>query len=263
MKTFSRGRTKLAIFSIVVVPVAAWVLGSFHLGTGQGKKKLEPLTFGLMSLEVEGLVYVGDFQGYFSENGLNVTLKDYVSGLAAVNGLLQEEVDIATAADFVLTGKALANKSLVSIGNIDKFSIGTLLVRTDHGINNVSDLIGKRKGIALGTVEEFNLEKFLEKNGIEAGQVTLVNSPPLSTATALANGSVDAAHTTKAFYEMTFGPIPTNVLSWNASYDRFTNYLAITGESWTANHPETVRKSSRRFIRPSSSRSAIPSAPNR
>jgi ABC-type nitrate/sulfonate/bicarbonate transport system substrate-binding protein len=242
MKTFSRGRTKLAIFSIIVVLVAASVLGAFYLGTSQQNKKQESLTLGLMSIEVEGLIYIADSRGYFSDNGLNVNVKDYVSGLAAVNGLLNGEVNIATGSDFVLAGKVLANKSLVSIGNIDKFSIGSLLVRTDHGINNASDLIGKRIGVALGTVAEYNLERFLDSNGIGTSQVILVNIPPLFTPAALTNGSVDAAYTTKAYYEMVIGPIPSNVLAWNASNDRFTNYLAITAQNWALNHPDTVKR---------------------
>ena len=242
MMTLSRARRKIAIFSIIVLLVTASTLGAFYLGNGQENKKPESLTLGLMSIEVEGLIYVAISQGYFSDSGLNVTVKDYVSGLAAVDGLLKGEVNIATATDFVLAGKALANKSLVSIGNIDKFSIGSLMVRTDHGINNSSDLIGKRIGIAMGTVGEYNLERFLEMNGIETSQVTLVNIPPLLTPAALTNGSVDAAFTTKAYYEMAVGPIPANMLIWDASNDRFTNYLAITGQGWALGHPDTVKR---------------------
>jgi NitT/TauT family transport system substrate-binding protein len=240
--TLPQIRTRLIIFSIIFVLVSASVLGALFLRNGQGDHKQEPLTLGLMSIELEGLIYVANEQGYFSDNGLNVSVKDYASGLAAVDGMLRGEVDIATATDFVLAGKAMANNSLVSIGNIDKFSIGDLLVRTDHGISNSSDLIGKKIGVAMGTVAEYNLERFLEKNGIEPGQVTLVNIPPLLTPAALTNGSVDAAFTTKAYYEMAIGPIPPNVLTWDASNDRFTNYLAITSKSWAINHPDSVRR---------------------
>lgn len=230
------------VVSFVVILVAASALGSFYLASNKQESPTESVTLGLMSIELEGLIYVANERGYFSDNGLNITIKDYVSGLAAVNGLLNGEVDIATATDFVLVGKALFNESIVSIGNIDKFSIGSVMVRTDHGINNVMDLKGKRIGIAMGTVAEYNLVRFLESSGIEANEVTLVNIPPLLTPAALTNGSVDAAYTTKAYFEMAIGPIPGDILVWAAQNDRLTNYLAISDREWARDHLETTKR---------------------
>ena len=56
------------------------------------------------------LVDVAENQNDFATNGLNVTIKDYPSGAAAVNGLLKGEVNIATSTEFVLATKALANQ---------------------------------------------------------------------------------------------------------------------------------------------------------
>ncbi len=185
-------------------------------------------------------MYVAYAQGYFEDNSLNVTIKDYSSGLAAVNGMLNGEVDIATAADFVLVGKALENHSLVSIGNIDKFSSEYLVVRTDLGIANISDLKGKRIGVPMGTVAEFNLGRFLELAGIGLDQVTIVDVPIYLTPMALTNGSVQAVITWQPHFNEIEDVIPDKVIAWQAQNDRLINYLAITNHGWALNHPDIV-----------------------
>ncbi len=185
-------------------------------------------------------MYVASAQGFFEDNSLNVTIKEYSSGLAAVNGMLNGDVDIATAADFVLVGKVLENHSVVSIGNIDKFSSEYLVVRTDLGITNVSDLKGKRIGVPMGTVAEFNLGRFLELAGIGLDEVTLVHVPIYLTPAALTNGSVQAVITWQPHFNTIKSLIPDKVIAWQAQNDRLINYLAITNQSWALNHQDIV-----------------------
>ena len=200
----------MAVSLVLVMSVGSGMGAFFYLGSQhQEAVQTESITVGLMPSEVETLIYVARDQGYFTDNNLNVTLKNYTTGLLAVNGLLKNEVDIATAADFVVVGKALANKSVTSIGTIDKYSTSYLMVRTDLGISNISDLKGKRIGVPMGTVAEFNLGRFLELHGIEIDQVSLVNTPINLEPKALMNGSVSAVMTAEPYMdEITTSPIP-------------------------------------------------------
>jgi NitT/TauT family transport system substrate-binding protein len=241
MSTYSR--RKVMVVSLVLVMMvgsgigAIFVLGPQHHETVQ----TESITIGLMPSEVETLIYVARDQGYFTDNNLNVTLKNYTTGLLAVNGLLKNEVDMATAADFVVVGKALANKSVSVIGMIDKYSTSYLMVRTDMGISSISDLKGKGIGVPMGTVAEFNLGRFLEIHGIDMDQVTLVNTPINLEPKALINGSVAAVMTAEPYMDMiTSSPISNTVLAWPAQSDIATNYLALTNTSWAAAHPDTT-----------------------
>jgi NitT/TauT family transport system substrate-binding protein len=237
-------RKKHAIAFLIVIILIGSSLGSFLYISTTRNDKITPETvkIGLLPHEIEGLIYVAADRGYFADNGLNVTIRNYTSGLAAVNGMMNGEVDIATAADYVLVGRVLANKSAVAIGNIDKFSSEYLVGRIDLGVANVSDLKGKRIGVPMGTVAEFNLGRFLEVAGINMDQVTLVNVPIYLTPTALKNGSVDAVMTWQPNFNTIKGLMPNNTIAWPAQNDRLINYLAITNQSWALGHPDLVVK---------------------
>ena len=46
------------------------------------------ISIGTSPQELSGLIYIAVGRGYFVANGLNVTIKDYDSGSAAVDGML-------------------------------------------------------------------------------------------------------------------------------------------------------------------------------
>jgi NitT/TauT family transport system substrate-binding protein len=235
-------RQKVMAISLVLVMVVGSGIGAlFVLGTQHnGSVQTESITVGIMPSEVEALIYIARDQGYFADNNLNVTLKNYTTGLLAVNGLLNHEVDVATATDFVLVGKALANQSVTSFGAIDRYSIAYLVGRTDLGVNNISDLKGKRIGVSIGTASQFNLGRFLELNGIDTSEVTLVNVPVNRMPAALLNGSVAAVMTSTTYIDSIQSAIPDKIISWPAQSDSATTYLAVTNTSWAADNPDTI-----------------------
>lgn len=238
----SHSRRNILMVSFILFVTLVSGMGAFLYLSPQSHEKIktESLTLGLMPSEVETLVYVAQEQGYFAANDLNVTLKNYTTGLLAVNGLLANDVDMATAADFVVVGKAMANKSVTSIGTIDKYSTAYLVVRTDLGIANVSDLKGKRIGVPIGTVAEFNLGRFLELQGIGMDQVTLVNVPINLEPNALENGSVSAIMTAQPYMGTIEGDIPEKIAAWPAQSNSATNYLAVANASWAASNPDII-----------------------
>jgi NitT/TauT family transport system substrate-binding protein len=245
MSTYSR--RKLMVVSLVLLMMVGSGIGALFVLSPQHHEAVqtESITLGLMPSEVETLIYVARDQGYFKDNDLNVTIKNYTTGLLAVNGLLKNEVDMATAADFVVVGKAMANKSVSAIGTIDKYSTAYLMVRTDMGISDVSDLIGKRIGVPMGTVAEFNLGRFLEVHGIGIDQVKLVNVPINLEPMALENGSVSAMMSAQPYIDTINSQIPDKVQAWPAQSDSATNYLAVTNSSWASVHADTIQ----RFLR--------------
>src|SRR5512133_3452832 len=105
----------------------------------QGSAAGQPILIGLEPTAVNAFVYIADSQNFFADNGLKVSIKEYSSGMAAVNGMQQNEVDLATASEFVVVNKALAGEPVRSLGSIDKFMHNYLFGRTDHGIRSVTD----------------------------------------------------------------------------------------------------------------------------
>ena len=237
-------KRKLIILAVVILIIAI-VLSSFVYLNSQKPYigNVESVTVGMLPHENEGLIYIAVDQQYFLSNGLNVTIRNYVSGLAAVDGLLKGEVDIATAADFVLVGKAIESESVCTFATVSKFSSEYIVVRTDRDISNASDLAGKKIGVSLGTVAEFMLGRFLELNNVQLSQVSLVDVLPAETPNALANGTVDAVIAWQPHIDTIKSIIrPEKIMIWPAQSDQPINYEAISKRNWVETHPETITK---------------------
>ena len=94
-----------------------------------------------------------------------------------MQGMLNGEVNFALASEYVIAEEASANQNFFIFASISKFNIYDLVARTDRGISNISDLIGKRIGAAFGTIGQYYLGTFLGQNNINKNEVNLVNVP--------------------------------------------------------------------------------------
>ena len=137
---------------------------------GGNSGKVESITIGMDPTAVNSLIYIAEDQKYFTANGLKITIKNYTSGLAAVNGMLNDEVDIATAAEFVIVGQALKKESIRALASIDKFLHIYLVGRRDRGSGASRTSKGKRIGVTLKTAAEFYLGRFLDLHGMNIGR---------------------------------------------------------------------------------------------
>ena len=209
--------------SIVIILSSFVYLNSQKPYTGN----VEPITLGVNPSEFNSLIYIANDQNYFSTNGLNVTMKCYPSGSAAVHGMLNEEVDISTASEFVIVNEAMQNKSLYALGSLCKYLNLYLVARTDRGISSVFDLQGKTIGVTMGTALQFYLGRFLELNGLNQSQVTLFNTSFAEAPNALANGTVDAVITFEPYIDQIENLMANRIVMWSAQADQFGYYEAI------------------------------------
>ena len=109
-------------------------------------------------------------------------------------------VDIAfDSVEYTFVDKAFKKENISVIGNIDKFETTYLIGRKDKGIENISDLKGKKIGLTRGTLSEFYLGRFLDLHGMSFQDVTLVDLPSTQYVQALTNGSVDALVASKKY----------------------------------------------------------------
>jgi len=235
-------RRRIILALVTALLIVAMVTGSLFYLTSQKPYtgKMESITIGNVPNEVNSLIYIADDHQYFAANGLKVSYRNYSSGLAAVNGLINGEVDIATAAEFVLVGKLLANASICTFGAISKALNEYVVARTDKGITTIQDLKDKRIGVSLGTSTEFYLGRFLELNGMNLNQVNIVDVPPPETPNALANGTVDAVIAWRPNINTIENLLGDKIVMWPAQANQPYYVAVITTNNWTATHPELV-----------------------
>ena len=231
------------LFSIVALLISvAAVFGSWSCTKGDYAGKTESITVGLGSTESDALIHVADDRKFFAANGLDVHLRQYDSGAAAADAMLKKEVDMATATEFVIVGKALKKEKILDIGTIAGFQNEFVIGRTDRKIKEIGDLKGKRIGVARHASSEFFLSRFLDLHGMNIGQVTMVDIPPAKAVDAIVNGEVDAIIAWEPNVGKVRERMSAGVGMWPAQSAQMKYWNVIGTDSWIRGHSEPVKR---------------------
>jgi NitT/TauT family transport system substrate-binding protein len=207
-----------------------------------GTVPAEPVTIGTAPLEVSGLIFIAEDQGYFQENGISPAIRIYPAGINAVDALFAGEVDVATAADFVFARQVLAGKPVRGIATIGRSEFHYIVTEKDRGIRTAADLKGKKIGVARGTSGDFFLGRYLELNGIDLRDVEIVDVPPSEIAAPLLDGRVDAVSTWDPYAWSTEVQLGNRSLAWPEQKGQMMYWMAICRKDTVTGDPARVRK---------------------
>ncbi len=228
----------IMVAGLVCLVVLAVAITRFHHG------RLAPLKlrFGVAKTPMSLLAFVAQEKGFFAKHGLDVSIKDYQAGALAAAGLVAGEVEVATAAEFLLVNKNMAGADLRAIASIARVEDCEIIARKDRGIESVADLKGKRMGTVRGTALEFFLDSFLTFYGIPVSSVTIADFTPVEAVEALAAGSVDAII---AFSPYTFYArqrLESNAISWPFQERQNYFFLLLTGKEFLQSSGITLER---------------------
>ncbi|OPY58487.1 MAG: putative aliphatic sulfonates-binding protein precursor [Syntrophorhabdaceae bacterium PtaU1.Bin034] len=187
-------------------------------------------------------IFVAHEKGFFTQEGLDVTLSMHTTGKAALGSLREGKVDFATIADTVLMFAAMDNAHVTAIATIsDSNSHHKIVALRSRGIKEARDLAGKKIGVTAGTSGDFFLYSFLLFKDIPDGRVQIMNLAPQEMYQALATGKVDAVAT----WYPTVGSLMTRlgdrtVQFGDNSYSMTWNIVGM--QEYVQKNPETVKK---------------------
>ncbi|WP_242892722.1 ABC transporter substrate-binding protein [Actinomadura litoris] len=189
--------------------------------------------------------------GYFDDQNLNVKLADpFPTGVDALNALQAGQVDfvqvgtpaIAAAQkglDLVLVGNYTGAASRLSIDDTMAV-VASAKSGVDGG--NLTTLRGKRIGVSEGSINHLYLLGLLEKTGLKAGDVKIVNTEPPDMAVALRSGGIDVA--------IVWDPFPITIARQvdgakevlrGGGHIPFVGYI-VTTPKYAREHPDVVSR---------------------
>jgi ABC-type nitrate/sulfonate/bicarbonate transport system substrate-binding protein len=182
------GRSGKLIAALVGSAVIA-AAGLYFLLPG----KIDNIRLGAYEGDVGALEWIAKDKGFFDQVRLNVEMKGYPSGDAAVKAMQAGEVDIATAAELVVAKRSFDENNLRILADICRYWNKGFIGRKDHGISTHFDLKGKKIAFPATSSAEHNLVVFLALQGLTLDDVVPVNLPPAKIVEAMTKGDVDAA----------------------------------------------------------------------
>ena len=222
----------IAVIVVIVISVSGCVQEQKYTGP------VEKITVAAGKAGV--LVYIAEGQGFFEENGLDVTIKDYQSGKAAADALINGEADISTSADNVLVSNSFEHTELRVLGTVATAQVKELVARKDKGITTINDLIGKKLGVTKKSGAEFLLGPFLIFNGLSYKDVEIVDLKPSEIVEAISNGDIDAAFTWDPYIYNIKKELGENAISWFGGEDFY--FVLLTKEDWIENNTAAAER---------------------
>jgi len=142
------------------------------------------------------LTYIAFVKSYFKEEGLDATPQPHAFGKMALNAVIEGKADLGTVADTPIMFAIMGGKKITILAVIQTSNRNEAIVaRQDRGIVKPSDLKGKSIGVTLGTASDFFADVFLNAQGIDRKQVTIIDLKPEEMAGAFGTGRVDAVST--------------------------------------------------------------------
>jgi len=223
----------LALVLLVIVSAAyLWQTGSWSQRAVRRVGPLEKITLGTNLNEMLGLLFIAEDRGYFQDQGLEVVLKEYQTGLEPLKDLQEGRLDLASCAEFALAGEVLARKAdqLRCLAVISSGEVDMLIARRDKGINRPEDLAGKTIGVPRKTSADFFLGRFLTLNQVALKEVTIIDVRPPYLADALTEGQVDAVLIWAPVTKAIINRVGHNAIVWPAQEGQSIYRLLVTRE---------------------------------
>lgn len=216
---------------------------------GPAEGSTESVTAGwVSSIDQIGLPAALD-QGFFDDYGLNVDVAEpFATGVDQLNALETDQIQFAqVGAPFI--GAKLSGADYVIVGNYtgsaSQFGIDetmAVVARDGSGVveGDLSTILGKKIGVAVGSINHLYLLAVLEDLGATTDDVAIVNTAPPDLGVALQTGGIDVA--------ISWDPWPLqNLAQVEGSYevDRGGGYIGFLGyivakRDFVEEHPETV-----------------------
>lgn len=228
----------------IVVAVAAGVivlamLAVLFVRMGSGPKERERLKVGVIE-SISALIYVGQERGIFKRNGLDLSLKNYQTGLYSVNDLVEGKIDVAGCAELVLALQGFKRSDLRALATLASAESVDVVARKDRGINRPEDLRRKRVGVSRNTITDFFLHSFLSFHGVSPSEIQMIDLKPSEMVTALAEGKIDAASCFDPYSDTLKKNLGRNAIFWSAQGGQDYYYLLIVRDELIKARPRVV-----------------------
>ena len=167
---------------------------------------LDQVSVGLIPITDVAPIYLGMQEGYFEDEGIQLSVQLAQGGAAIVPAVMTGEyqfgysnvVSLLIAQDKKLPVKVVSNGS--SSTNVPGEDVTEVAAMPDSGIESAADLVGKTVAVnALNNFADVTIRNSIEKAGGDPQDVNFVEMPYPNMPAALERGDVDAAWTTEPF----------------------------------------------------------------
>lgn len=255
MQHLSRRGLLKAAAGIAAVGVAAGCgpksssSGGASKTTGQsGAKTKITIASGFGAFGREAHLWVAKKNGYYDEEGLDVTIQPGAAGDANDKLLESGQIQFAEvdyAGTLLRVGNHQGSGKVIAV--VNQTSITALMAAPNKGISRATDLAGKKIGATPGALPVKLFPGYAKLAGLDPKSVTWVNAAPQALPSLLAAGKIDAITQYvpgKPLIQAAIHADPV-VLPYSKYITDMPGFVLVTTEKMTKENPDLCK----RFVR--------------
>jgi len=196
---FIRNKRARLLTVITVLIFSFTAAGPSSVSYSESAKKI---SIGYSVLRISLPIFVAQEKGYFTQEGLQVTLVPFETAQPLMNSLVAGTIQMAGYTALPITFSAMLRSKTdlyfsTAMLEDQKHRISYLIVpRNTPRTFTISDLRGKKIGILPTVAYRVWLEEMLKQHGVKASEVEIVQIAPALTPAALESGQISALFTT-------------------------------------------------------------------
>jgi len=244
-KTHTRLRKAVPLSLKALFAITVLLVGGISFMSCESDKTgiREKITVGVSKSFVSIPVYIAQKQGFFSDEGLDVTVKEYSSGKKATQALFAGEVGISTVADMPVVFNSFKRQDFCIISTFTySFPFIKIIARKDSGIKKGVDLKGKKVGANMGTSSHFFLGVFLIHNRLSIPDVEMINIRTVDLPGALKNNEVDAISVWQPYTQKAMQLLGDNAIELPSAEIYRTTFNFAVMKMFGKEQPEILQK---------------------
>ncbi|MEW1962626.1 ABC transporter substrate-binding protein [Microbacterium sp. NPDC077644] len=174
-------------------------------GSGDSAE-LTPVTVGVIPIADTAALYLGEDQGFFEDEGLDLTIETATGGAAIVPAVVSgdyefgfsNQLSLMVAADQGLDIQ-MVSSAVATTGDTTK-DMGAVVTKADSGIASPADLAGKTvSSNSVGNINDTAVRSVVDESGADSSTIEFVEVPFPDAIAAVENDQVDAAFVVEPF----------------------------------------------------------------
>jgi len=244
---------KKIIFALIVIAVAieGYVLLQTYLNPAKKYSgPMEKITLGVEKSLLPSLVWIAENKGYFTENGVDITIKEFDSGRAAFTAMLNESgpalsgvegLDMVTVAQTPVMFNSFNRSDFAIVSAmVSSYNDVFLLARRDRDIAKPGDLRGKKIGLTKGSTGQYFLGLFLSSNNIQSSEVEEADIPAGKLVESITAGTVDAISVWQPHIYNAEKALGDNSITFPTRKIFREDFYFVPNKNFLQNHPEAT-----------------------
>ena len=248
-RTIGLASALAVLATVVVIGALVWLRPDLLPAALRAPRPLVPLRLADTAFEGSAPIYVAIEQGYFRDEGLDVSMTQTQAGWQNLKLLFEGQADLAMVADLPIAYTLVDRHKytnadyapfVILANTLFNYGLSEALGMRDRGVLAPKDLEGRTVAVHRGTTTDFFFDVFAKTHGLDESRIKVIDLPTRKHLAALESGEVDAAFSFRGDTLEQKRVLGARAQSLRTPISYSTAWLVVALKAYSKEHPDEL-----------------------